>query len=229
MIAPLLALSAALASARSEVPVDPDAPEARQWLLDELGKPQYQAARPNWFDELAQSIWEWFQSLTVPDGSAFGGLVPLIVIVLVAAAVVVAVLVFGLPRLNRRAPRSVPLFGAHDDRTAEQLRAAAQNAAAGGRWNDAVQDLFRALARSLVDRTVVLVTPGTTAHEFAVRAGAGFPDHAAELLAVSRIFDGVRYLGETATLERYESVRALDAALTASTPAGHESRATVSA
>jgi len=27
-----------------DVPVDPDAPEARQWLADELSKPQYQAA-----------------------------------------------------------------------------------------------------------------------------------------------------------------------------------------
>ena len=39
-----------------DVPVDPDAPEARDWLLDELSKQQYQAAKPTFIDLIAQQI-----------------------------------------------------------------------------------------------------------------------------------------------------------------------------
>jgi hypothetical protein len=45
------------------IPVDPDSPEAKQWLIDELSKPQYQAAKPTWFDLLAKSINDWLSSL----------------------------------------------------------------------------------------------------------------------------------------------------------------------
>ena len=40
------------------VPVDPEPPEARQWLVDELSKPQYQAAKPTLFDQIAKAISE---------------------------------------------------------------------------------------------------------------------------------------------------------------------------
>ncbi len=46
-----------------DVPVDPDAPEARDWLLDELSKQPYQAAQPTFIDLLAQQILQWFGDL----------------------------------------------------------------------------------------------------------------------------------------------------------------------
>ena len=51
-----------------EVPVDPDAPEARDWLVRELANPEYEAARPTWFDLLAQRVVEWFESLRFTPG-----------------------------------------------------------------------------------------------------------------------------------------------------------------
>ena len=48
-----------------EVPVDPDAPEAKQLLVDELAKPEYQNAKPTWFDLIMQSILDWINGLQV--------------------------------------------------------------------------------------------------------------------------------------------------------------------
>jgi len=58
-----------------DVPVDPEPPEARQWLVDGLSKPQYQAAKPTLFDQIAKAISDWFSSLqigTVEGPPAFG-------------------------------------------------------------------------------------------------------------------------------------------------------------
>ena len=46
-----------------DVPVDPDAPEARDWLVDELSKQPYQAAQPTFIDRLAQQIMQWLGDL----------------------------------------------------------------------------------------------------------------------------------------------------------------------
>ncbi|MFB2581167.1 DUF4129 domain-containing protein [Herbiconiux sp. P15] len=211
----VLALSSPLGAltgrAPGEVPVEPDAETAREWLLGELSKPPYQAARPSWFDRVAQGIGEWLDSLRVPDGAGLTGLVPLIVVLVVVALIVVAFLVFGRPRLNRRSQvQPGSLFGADDARSAAELRASAARAAAQGDFTVAVEEAFRALARQLAERTVVLTAPGTTARDFAGRAGEAFPSRRDELVGCAVLFDGVRYLGETGTHAQYDRVTALD-------------------
>ena len=57
------------AIARFDVPVVPDAPEARDWLLEELSKPEYAAARPSLFDILSQRFFEWLLRLFQPGES----------------------------------------------------------------------------------------------------------------------------------------------------------------
>ncbi|WP_382307392.1 DUF4129 domain-containing protein [Herbiconiux sp. UC225_62] len=195
----------------TDIPVDPDADQARQWVLDELAKPPYEAARPTWFDQLSQGFGEWLSSLRVPDGSGLGGLVPLAVVIIVVVLLVVAFLVFGRPRLNRRSQvKTGALFGADDTRSAAELRASAARAADRGDFGTAIQEAFRALARQLAERTVVTTSPGTTAHDFAGRAGVSFPSHREELAACARLFDGVRYLDEPGTRENFDRVTALD-------------------
>jgi hypothetical protein len=195
----------------TDIPVDPDADQARQWVIDELSKPPYEAARPTWFDQLSQAFGDWLGSLRVPDGSGFGGLIPLAIVITVVILLVVAFLVFGRPRLNRRSQvKAGALFGADDTRSAAELRASAARAADQGDFSTAIQEAFRALARQLAERTIVTTSPGTTAHDFAARAGGSYPAQRDELAACARLFDGVRYLDEPGTREGFDRVTSLD-------------------
>ncbi|MDO9396901.1 MAG: DUF4129 domain-containing protein [Herbiconiux sp.] len=207
----------------ADVPVVPDADQARDWLLGELSKPPYQAARPTWFDLVSKAIGDWIDSLRVPDGSGLGPLVPLVAVLVLVVLIVVAFLVFGRPRLNRRS-RVEPgaLFGADDRRSAAELRASAARAAAAGDFTTAIEEGFRALARQLAERTVVMTAPGTTAQDFAQRAAVAFPAARDELSACARLFDGVRYLEQPGTREGYDRVSALDSALRTARPAARE-------
>lgn len=204
----------------AELPVDPDADQAREWLVTELGKPAYQAARPTWFDLVSKAIGDWIASLRVPDGSGFGGLIPLVVVLVVVALIVVAFVVFGRPRLNRRSQVSPgALFGDDDTRSSAELRASAERAAAGGDFVTAIEEAFRALARQLAERTIVMTAPGTTARDFSGRAARAFPAAADELAACAALFDGVRYLDEVGDRAGYDRVRTLERRLQAERPA----------
>jgi len=200
------------------VPVDPDADEARQWLLRELSKPEYEAARPSWFDRLAGAVADWFRSLTFggTGGPPLLGIV--LVVVLILVAVVVAFLVFGLPRLRRRSALAGELFGADDTRSATALRQAAEQLAAAGDYAEAIAEMFRSIARGLSERAITSTTPGTTARAFAGRAAVEFPDFLDRLINAADTFDGVRYLGRAGTEDAYRDIAALEATLRATTP-----------
>lgn len=199
-------------------PLDPDAPEARRWVVDELAKPEYRAAEPTLFDLAAQAVRDWIASLF---SGATGLPVPalaLVAVLVVAGLVGLGLLVFGLPRLRRRAPSPVPLFDDGDVRDAAALRRAAERAAASGDWRLAVEERFRALVRSLVEREVVRVHPGTTAHGMARAASAPFPAYGPALEHAADSFDGVRYLGHDGDAGTYAEIAALDVGLEATRP-----------
>ena len=199
--------------------VDPDVPEARQWILDELAKPEYQQAKPNLLDQIAQAFLDWISSLQVDgDGGVPGGWTAVLV-ALAIVAVVVAFIVFGVPRLNRRSAASATLFGEEDDRTAALIRKAAECAANEGDYTLAVAEMFRAIARGLAERTVLTVSPGTTARDFGRRAGAAFPALRSRLGDAAAAFDSVRYLDETGTRAQYDSIAALESDVRAAKPA----------
>lgn len=203
----------------ADVPVDPDAPEATEWLIDELSKPQYQAAKPTLLDRIAQAISDWLQSLefgTVEGPPAFGLLV---IVILIVVALVVAFLIFGLPRFNRRSAVTGALFGDDDDRGALRIRQDAAAAAARGDYSAAVAEMFRAIARGLAERTIVTTSPGTTARGFARRAGLSFPDLEGRLTESAIAFDEVRYLEHQGTLEQYEAIERLESDLRSAKPA----------
>ena len=199
-------------------PLEPDADEARDLLLDELAKLEYAQAQPTWFDLLTQSIIEWFASLQF---GGTGGL-PLGVLiagaVLIALAVIAALLIYGLPRWRRRSQVLDDLFGVSDARTARELRRDAAAAAARDDWRTAIADRYRAIARSLDERTLVALLPGTTAHAVARQAARAFPDAGSELEAAADLFDGVRYLAHEGDRAGYERLRELDDRLDRATP-----------
>lgn len=200
------------------IPVDPDAPGAKELLREELSKPQYTAAKPTWFDQLSKGFFDWLASLTAPGGEGFGAWIPVILTVLFVGILVAAFLIFGMPRLGRRSRMAIDLFGEDDRRSAAELRRAAHAEAATGNWTLACADMFRALSRGLLERTIVMVSPGTTAHDFAVAAAVTFPAESRALLSAAAVFDDVRYLGRDGTEHEFRSLSALDERLRSAQP-----------
>ncbi|WP_348786858.1 DUF4129 domain-containing protein [Leifsonia sp. NPDC080035] len=205
---------------RLDIPVDPSSPDAQEWIRTELTKPEYQTAKPTWFDLASKAVLDWIQSLfSGPTGDA-GPVLLAVVVALVAALIVVAFVVFGRPRANRRsADARRPVLGSDDTRTAAELRASAAAAARAADWVTAIEEQFRAIAVGLDERTLVRVTPGTTATEFAVRAAAVAPQEGEQLRTAAMAFDDVRYLDRPGTESRYQLLVALDARLQQVRPA----------
>ena len=98
-------------------------------------------------------------------------------------------------------------------------RTLAFGAFADGRYDDAVLDGFRAIAKDMSDRTLLDDSPGRTAHEVSLELAQPFPHHAAQLAQAANIFDAVRYGHRHATSEQAGHVRALDAELAKTRPA----------
>jgi len=193
-----------------DVPVDPDAPDATEWLINELSKAPYQAAQPTLFDRIAKAVSDWLGSLQLGSAEGPPAVGLSLVIALVIGALVVAFLLFGLPRLGRRSRVTGSLFGEDDARTAARIRQDAERAAASGDFSTAVMEMFRAIARGLAERTIITTTPGTTARDFAARTGSTFPTLADRLVESAASFDGVRYLDRTGTAEQYAAIAALE-------------------
>jgi hypothetical protein len=207
-----------LLGAPASIPLEPDPDEGRRLLVDELAKAPYQEARPTLFDIIAKAIGDWIGSILDGAGSTGGGIGLALIVALVATLLVVAFLVFGRPRLERRRRATTALFGDDDTRTAEQMRLAARSAASRGDHDTAVLEMYRAIARALSDRTLVDIHPGTTATGFARAATGVFPEQSEALAAAARLFDSIRYLGGRADAADYERVAVLDSTLAGLTP-----------
>jgi hypothetical protein len=200
------------------VPVDPDSGPARQWVIAELSKPEYQAAQPTWFDRLSTAFTDWLDGLKLQTDGVTQTPVLLIVGAIVIAALVAAYFVFGAPRLNRRSSTVGALFGDADVRDAAAMRRAAQDAAQRADYAVAIQELFRALARELAERTIVTTDPGTTAVGFSTRAAVAFPAFSDRLAAAAAGFDRVRYLGSDGTRDDYRALVELESGLRTARP-----------
>jgi hypothetical protein len=200
-----------------DIPVDPDDEQARKWLEEELnrgGQAPEPADPPQWWIDFLN----WLRDLFGGNGAQppgqvadTGGTVGIvIIIVLIVVALLVAFWIFGLPRLRKRSKVTGDLFGDDDERSAEQLRSAAQKAADAGDYTTAVVESFRSLARDLAERGFVLTFPGTTARDFARRAADLFDGTHDRLLEAADVFDAVRYLGAVGTLEQWRRMSALE-------------------
>jgi hypothetical protein len=204
---------------RFDPPVTPNGPTAQGWILRELAKGQYRASQPTWFDRAATAVRDWFDSLGAKSGPSIPGLAPVVIVVIAVVVLVVAFLVFGLPRLNRRSAVSGELFGEDDRRSAADILRAARAAAATGNFSLAIMEGLRSIARSLDERTLVSMFPGTTAQDFARHAGALFPAYSRDLEATATTFDAVRYLDEPGTETQWNGIERLARDLQTARPA----------
>ncbi|MFE6734161.1 DUF4129 domain-containing protein [Microbacterium sp. NPDC057650] len=197
----------------------PDGDEARRWAKEELSKQIYEAAKPSWFDRMSRAILEWLAGLFNPDGS--GAIAPfagVLIVVVIVAALVVALIVWGRPRASRSVRRGARLLGEADDRTAAQLRADAERAARDSDWDAAVTLRFRGLARGLIERDLIDPAPGATAQAISRDAGATLPAERAALHDAASSFDRVRYLQVPAQEADYRAIAATDERLIALRP-----------
>lgn len=175
-----------------DVPVDPDADQARQWLTDELAEPIYHQA-----PSLLERLLTWLLEQLDAAQQTISGVSPMLASAVVAGVAVVvvalALLIAGPVRRARRAARGSHEVLGDDLRTAAELRAAADASAAAGRYDLAVLDRFRAILRGLEERVVLDPLPGRTADEASAAAGRRLPERAADLKAAGLLFDAVAY------------------------------------
>jgi len=134
------------------------------------------------------------------------------VVALASLAVLIgAVIAARLGPLARSARQTTAL---HDPGarplTAAQLREEAEASAAGGDYGTGVLQRLRAIAAGCEERGILAPQAGRTADELARQAGLAFPGHAGDLAAAARLFDRVRYGGDTGTRDGYELLRDLD-------------------
>jgi hypothetical protein len=193
-------------------PLLPDPDEAREWAQRELADPAYRAAEPTAFDRAARAVRDFLESLfAAPVSGDWGPWAFIVLAVLVVAAIIVGVLIWGRPRSTVRAtPAARALFDDDDGRSAAELRADAAAAADRGEWDDAIVLRFRAFARGLTERGIVDPPPGATARAFARSAGETLPVLGVPAAEGAAAFDDVRYLGRPGTVESYDLIVRLD-------------------
>lgn len=200
----------------------PDGDEARRWAEDELGDPRYADAQPTWFDYVARDIGDFIRDLFSSGNSAAVGPSALVIVcILIGAALVVTLIIWGRPRRSRAVARvRTDLLGADDDRSAAQLRADAERSARDEDWDAATVLRFRAIARDLLERDLIDPAPGATAQAIAREASTVFADEAESMRSAATSFDDVRYLRRPATAESYRALAEIDDRLRTRRPAG---------
>lgn len=190
-----------------DVPLTPDAEEARRWAERELADPVYDDS-PSFVERVTDWLTDVLESLTSLDGVTSRSLASVVVVLAVAAVVALAVLLGGRVRRRRAAARpSAALFD--DARTSAALHASADAAAARGDLAAAVLDRYRAIVRSLDERGLLEERAGLTAHEAAELAATALPAHAEGLRRAGELFDAVAYGHAAATTEQDAALRTL--------------------
>jgi hypothetical protein len=133
----------------------------------------------------------------------------LVVLALVLVVVVIVVLTWVRPKRSARARDAAVL--ASQDKTSRDYRQAAAQYAAEGAYGRAIVEGVRAIAAELDERAILPPRPGRTADELAAEAGRELPGLAAELRAVTRLFDDVLYGERAGTEAGYRQVSRVDA------------------
>jgi hypothetical protein len=203
---------------RADLPVVPDRDTAREWLTSELQRPEY-AERESLLTRLISWVLDWLNNIDWPDTSMSGPQLGIVIAVVAVVVLVIAWLVAGPVHLGRNRAGSAEVLDTDDARTAAQMRASADAAAASGDWRTATVERFRAVVRSLEERVIIEPRPGRTAQEAAASAAERLPAQAAGLRSGADLFDGVEYGDRVATAADDAALSALDADVTAARPA----------
>lgn len=202
----------------SEIPVDPTAPEARQWAEEELAKAAYNPT-DTIFTRIGRWIGNLFQELL---SGQFGASNPILAVVIAIALLAVVALVIVFASRVRRvrnvtASRSHSLFD--DARTSEELSRDARSALQRGEYSAAFLDSYRAIIRSLDERVLIEDRPGLTAREAAALASIPFPRFEHTWNWASATFDAVCYGTATPTGDEARHLLEFGSTVARTTPA----------
>ena len=194
--------------------LDPTPPEARTWLRQELDDSDYQSP---WLDTMSRWIVDQLRKLLEGAGH-LTDLSPVITVLM--ALVVIALLVWVVPKVRREPAIAVSGGAVLEDvtTTARRYRDQAAQALRDGRYDEAVLDGFRAIAKDTSDRRVLNDAPGRTAHEVSLALVSPFPDHADQLSRAADLFDAVRYGHRRASAGQASQIHELDAELVTTRP-----------
>ncbi|EFV12761.1 DUF4129 domain-containing protein [Segniliparus rugosus] len=194
-----------------EVDRDP----AKEAAQRELTDPRYE--HRTWWDDFI----DWLGRRTsdrVLNGhrhSGFwdGNLMPLLVLLVIL--VLGALIGYYARRATRGAPKKGALFEdeAEELSSSEEHRQRAKASALAGDWATAIAERMRAAVKELDERTVLALTPGRTADEFAFLAGGLLPELEGDLANASGAFDEVVYGGRAGSERTYLDVARLDEAI----------------
>jgi len=200
--------------------LSPTPPQARTWLEQELHGTDYQSS---FLDSIGRWIVDQLNKLLEGLGN-LAGLSPLVTVL--TALIVIALLVWVLPKVRRERAVAAPGGAVLEDVTitARHYRDLAVQAAADGRYDDAVLDGFRAITKDMSDRRVLNDAPGRTAHEVSLALGSPFPDHAGRLAWAADLFDSVRYGHRHASARQAGQLSQLDEDLVTARPLLEASR-----
>jgi hypothetical protein len=165
-----------------------------------------------------QRIVNWLAHLPVNAGKVVpGGWFGLISLAILAVVTVTVVLYWARPTRTRRARTEAVLGRA--SMSARDYRRSAERLAAAGEYAAAIVDGVRAIAAELDERGVLPPRPARTARELASEAGGELPDLAADLRAVTRLFEDIRYGDKDGHLEGYQLVSRVDNEVRVARPA----------
>lgn len=200
-----------------EVPVEPGPEEARELLVRELAKEEYQDARPGVLESVLQAILDWLAGL-IAQLNGFSPNLGTLVLVVAALLLIGAAVWLVKPRRNARSRAAAEMFDGAVPLTADEHRRNSRAAAARGDWDAALTERFRALVRSMEERVVLDPRPGRTADEAAAGIAAAFSTEAGRLRVAANRFDAVRYGKVPATPADLDQLAALDDSLAAASP-----------
>ena len=205
----------------AKAPATPDADEARQAANKELSRPIYRNSPDLW-----DRFWEWIKE-HFNTGSMVPGVPSWVstAIVIVVGAVVIALLILLLTRISSERRVTTPSLSVLiDDRDADALTRAADEAAERADFATAVVERFRAIIRSLDERGIIDEYPGMTALEAATLTHQALGDHQVvpPLYGAAHLFDAVLYGHVVSTQSQDEQMRVLaDQVARTTLPAKH--------
>lgn len=156
-----------------------------------------------------------------------GGWFGLVAFGIIIAVLVIAILTWARPAPRRRIRARSVLGG--KARTAQDYRQSATRFAKAGDYGQAIVEAVRAIAAELEERGVLPPRPGRTANELAIEAGSELVDLAADLRAVTKLFDDVRYGDRPGTEAGYELVCQVDRSVRTAPVAATDGNRTVAA
>jgi hypothetical protein len=184
-------------------------------------------------------FWRWWDETVAALGDVLP--LPLLTLLVLVLAVLVAVLWSTYPRWVRRPRLRLRRRRRRTDEAADDALAALEEAAladdalpdlpaptlvsladrlaAQGRFAEAVRERLRAIVRLLVDRRVIEHHPGWTVTELAAAAGHVRPAADPPLRAAGRVFSDIWYGERPATADDDHRMRALAAEVDAAASA----------